>query len=132
MTHFGKTSFLWLLAGSVALAVGMLTHSVINANVKRTDSSLQQLKQSEEEFARVKTQLAKWERAKASGAVTLPRVQPVALTAEFAPEELPGISRVLSGMYADHGFLNLKSFTYQWGTNKTVHMEVLGDKIFLH
>jgi hypothetical protein len=35
-------------------------------------------------------------------------------------------------MYADHGFLNLKSFTYEWGTDKTVRMVVLGDKVFLH
>jgi len=55
----------------------------------------------------------------------------VSLTADFAPNELPGINRVLAGMYADHGYLNLKSFDFAWGAGGNVHVAVTGDKVFL-
>ena len=142
MTRFGKTSFTWLVAGSLVAAGGALAWRVTASGAEKADRALQQLKQSEDEFARVKAQLARWELAQAVGGVGVPRVEPVALSADFSPAELPGIGRVLAGMYAEHGFLNLKQFVFELreasgptdGTNvggRVARITVHGEKVFL-
>jgi hypothetical protein len=130
MTRFGKKSFIWLAVGSIAVAGGLVAYTVVHNSAEKTHQAMQQLVQSEAEFVRVKAQLAKWEKARASGSVVMPRVEPVSLTASFAPDEVLDISRVLGGMYAEHGYLNLKSFTLT-RSGASLQVAVLGDKVFL-
>ncbi len=54
----------------------------------------------------------------------------MALSADFAPKEFPGIDKVLAGMYTENGSLNLKNFVLEIGAGGTAHITLVGDKIF--
>lgn len=144
MTRFGKKSITLLVAGSLLTAASGLALRLTMISADKTGKALQELTRSEEEFGRVQQQLARWNKVQAGGGAVVPRVEPVALTADFSPEELPRINRVLAGMYADNGSLDLKSFVFEWSTTgqggagaatsgaRVAHVSVLGNKVFLH
>lgn len=137
MTRFGKTSLIWLLAGSLVAAGGAVTWRVAAAGARQAQDALSQVDKSEADLVSLKTQLLRWEKAHPPGSmagqkstVSL-RIEPVALNADFAPREFPGIGPVLAGMYTEHGSLKLKSFNLELGAGGVAHVAVLGDKVFM-
>lgn len=142
MTRFGKSSVAWLLCGSLAASAGLLVLRTSTLGADKAARSIEKLRQSEEALAKLKGQLARWKAENAGGGAGMPRVEPVALSADFSPGELPGIGKVLAGMYAENGFLNLKQFIFEWrdapGTKdpgavdgRTARLTVVGEKVFL-
>ncbi|MDZ4202955.1 MAG: hypothetical protein U1C96_12510 [Gallionella sp.] len=136
MTRFGKKSITLLVVGSLVAGLGAMAVHMTMVSAEKSKRSLEALAQSEAEFGRVKEQLDRWLKVQATGEVTVPRVEPVALSADFSPEEFPGINRVLAGMYADNGFLNLRSFVFTLsGTagpgGNVAHVTVSGEKVFM-
>ena len=143
MTNFGKTSLIWLLAGSLVAASGVMAWRVAAVGAKQAQDALQQVDKSEADLAALKTRLAQWQKAHPPGSLGskgIIRIEPVALTADFAPREFPGIGKVLGGMYTENGSLKLKSFNLELGAGAgtgigagagTMHLTVLGDKVFM-
>lgn len=134
MTLFEKKSLAWLVVGSIVAAGGGMAWHATSVGLLQAQESLRQVKKSETDFADLKTRLAKWiqthDQGKADqGKLVALKIEPVALSADFAPGELSGIGAVLSGMYSENGSLNLKSFTLNVGTS--THITLFGDKIFI-
>jgi len=134
MTRFGKTSLLWLLAGSLVAAGGAVAWRVATAGAKQSHDALLQVEKSESDLIGLKSRLLLWEKAhppsKIAGVNGILRIEPVALSANFSPREFPGIGEVLTGMYTQHGSLQLKSFVLEWGASGAAHLAVFGDKVF--
>jgi len=136
MTRFGKKSLVWLIAGSVAAAGGGLAWRVSSVGAQHAEEALKQVEKSEADLASLKSRLAQWQQTHdfsdtaEQGKLASLQIEPVALTADFAPKEFPGIDHVLSGMYTENGSLNLKSFVLEMGTGGSAHLSILGDKIF--
>jgi len=134
MTRFGKKSLIWLVAGSLVVAAGAAAWRVTEIGAAQAKESLRQVEKSEADLGRLKTQLAQWEKAHPPGSLVgkaSVRIEPVALSADFSPHELPGMGQVLAGMYVEHGFLSLKSFSLDIGTGGTAHVAMAGDKMFV-
>jgi hypothetical protein len=135
MTHFGKKSLIWLIAGSLVAASGAVAWRVTATGAKQAQDALLQVERSETDLATLKTRLLKWEKAHPPGSLARPtgvlRIEPVALTADFSPHEFTGIQPVLTGMYIEHGSLKLKSLALEIGAGGAAHLAVLGDKVFV-
>ena len=135
MTHFGKKSLIWLVAGSLVAASGAVAWHVTSIGAKQAHDALQQVERSETDLVTLKTRLLQWEKAHPPGSMAgltnILRIEPVALTADFTPREFTNIEPVLTGMYVEHGSLKLKSLDLAVGATGAAHLAVLGDKVFV-
>lgn len=135
MTHFGKKSFIWLVAGSLVASGGAVAWRVSAVGAQRAQDALLQVQKSEADLASLKTRLMQWENAHPQGITEgqtgILHIEPVALNIDFSPGEFTGIGQVLAGMYTEHGSLNLKSLNMEFGTGGTAHVTVVGDKVFV-
>ena len=134
MTRFGKKSFVWLIAGSVAVACGAAAWRVAAIGAQQAQESLRQIEKSETDLAGLKARLVLWEKAHPPGSLTgkgAVSIEPVALNADFSPRELPGFGQVLAGMYTERGSLGLKSFALEIVKEGNAHVTVAGDKAFV-
>ena len=136
MTRFGKKSFIWLVVGSLVAAGGGVAWRVGSVGAQQAQEDLKQVERSEADLANLKTRLATWVQTHDLSDVSTQsklgalQIEPVALAADFSPKEFSGIDHVLSGMYTENGFLNLKSFILEMGSGGSAHLSLLGDKIF--
>jgi len=139
MTH--NKSFIFLAIASLLLAAAWLAAGWAGAGQRQAQAAMQKLERAEKDVATLKEQLARWE---ALGKRSLGSVEPVALDAKFLPAELPRSAALLAGLYADHGYFNLRHFSLSWGSGAGTDggdgaghvgdiaiMSVAGEKVFL-
>lgn len=133
MTHFEKKSLIWLLAGSLVLAGSAMAWRVAATGSSQAHDALHQVEKSQADFDSLKARLSLWESTHPEGTAAqggVLHIEPVALTADFTPQEFSGIGTVLAGMYTKNGSLNLKSFVIDF-KDGNAHLAVLGDKAFV-
>ncbi|MDP1605164.1 MAG: hypothetical protein Q8L93_00710 [Rhodocyclaceae bacterium] len=127
-------SFIFLVAASLALGFAWLFAGWAGAGLGQAKTAVQRVGQAEKDLATLNEQVLRWEKA---GAQSLGSVEPVALDAKFLPSELPKSALLLAGLYADHGYFNLRRFVFSWGetggdvAGSVARMTVEGEKVFL-
>jgi len=134
--------FIFLAIASLLLAAAWLAAGWAGAGQRQAQAAMQRVEQAERDVAALEQQLLRWE---AVGKRALGSVEPVALDAQFLPAELPRSAALLAGLYADHGYFNLRHFSLAWGSGAgadgaaeavghvgdVVRMTVAGEKVFL-
>lgn len=127
--------FIFLAVASLLLAAAWLAAGWAGAGLEQARAGMQKVEQAEKDVATLKEQLARWE---AVGKRSMGSVEPVALNAKFLPAELPKSATLLAGLYAQHGYFNLRHFSLSWGSGAGAEavgdialMTVAGEKVFL-
>jgi hypothetical protein len=113
-----KTLALAVLAGAL-LAAGIAGAVVMQAQLKQAQADAQQMTQAESDFARLQTDLARWQKAlsTARSDVAL-RQEPLDLSVALPPEQLNSLIPILSKVFDPEGYFSLKQFKFEWKTAK--------------
>lgn len=126
--------FIFLALASLVLGIAWLAAGWAGAGLEQAKSAVRKVEQAEKDLATLNEQVLRWEKA---GAQSLGSVEPVALDAKFLPSELPRSALLLAGLYANHGYFNLRHFAFSWGetggdgAGSVARMTVEGEKVFL-
>ena len=126
-------SFIFMSIASLLLGIAWLFVTWSGTGLTQARAAAQQIERSEQDLAVFKRELARWEQV---GVHALGSVEPVSLDTKFLPTELPKSAQILAGLYADHGYFNLRHFRFSWGqgnaeTGNVANMIVEGEKVFL-
>lgn len=127
-------SLIFMVVAALGLGLAWLFAAWAGAGLQQAQAAVGKVEQAEKGLVALKEQLTRWENA---GSQTLGSVEPVALNAIFLPAELPKSAQLLAGLYADHGYFNLRQFSLSWGDNdksdsgSVAQMTVNGEKIFI-
>ena len=126
-------SFIFMSLASVLMAAAWLFAAWASTGMTQAKTAALQMNQTEQDLAHFKQELARWEMV---GVHALGSVEPVLLDTKFVPTELPKSAQLLAGLYADHGYFNLRHFLFSWNTgnaetNNVATMIIEGEKVFL-
>ncbi len=136
-----KKITLLLVAGSVLLALALLTWRFELARSQALTEQQRLLADAEQKLVQLSRDIQRYEAARGllgSAGQVMARHEKIALGARFSAAELARINDVLNRAYQGDGFLLLKNFSLQWTSGNgagdadaSLRLDMTGEKVFL-
>jgi hypothetical protein len=102
------------------LAAAIVASAIAQASLRQAQADAQQLTTAEVSFVRLKSDLARWQKALASARSDMAlRHEPLDLAVDLAPEQMYELPAILSKVFDTQGYFSLKQFRIDWQNTQT-------------